>query len=200
MLKQRGGFYLEVERTEQEVKDKVKPTWVSVPPGVDPRDLSQEELNLLCQLPMEIGVHPETGETILFRIGKYGPYIQSGKTIRNYEDWKNAPQMTVAQAVEILAMDKMAASRTARQSAGPIQEFGELPDCAGSVRVLPGRFGPYVTDGTTNATIPKAMNPSSLTAQEAQDLLRKKREAGPSTRPKRIVRRKGARGAAKKKK
>ncbi len=198
LLKQRGGFYLEVERTEQEITDKLKPTWVSVPPETDPRDLSKEDLDMLCQMPIEIGIHPELGEPILFRIGKYGPYIQSGKVIRNYENWRHSPKMTIAEAVEVLAMDKMASARASRQSAGPIQEFGELPDCAGPVKVLPGRFGPYVTDGTTNATIPKSLDPATLSASDAQDLLRKKREAGPSTRSKRVVRRKGSKAVARK--
>ncbi|HVL39760.1 MAG TPA: topoisomerase C-terminal repeat-containing protein, partial [Fimbriimonadaceae bacterium] len=66
--------------------------------------------------------------------------------------------------------------------AGPIQDFGELPGSAGPVRVLSGRFGPYVTDGEVNATLPRGTDPATISADDALDLLKKKREAGPSTR------------------
>lgn len=77
MLKQRAGFYLEVERTPEEIEAKVKPVWVSLPPGTDPHTLTQDDLDQLCQLPKTIGKNPETSEPIEFRIGKYGPYIFS---------------------------------------------------------------------------------------------------------------------------
>lgn len=180
LIKQRGGFYLEVERTQEEIEAKVKPTWISVPPGVHPKDLSQEDLNLLCALPLHIGKHPETGEDIVFRIGKYGPYIQCGKEIRNYDDWRSAQSLTVEKAVEILSMDKRAASRSGRAATGPIKEFGELEGAAGPVRVMPGRFGPYVTDGSVNATIPKSISPEAITPEQALELIRAKAAQGPS--------------------
>lgn len=185
LLKQRGGFYLEVERTPEEIERKDKPRWVSLPPGIDPRELSQEELNFLCALPRVIGKKPETNEDITFRIGKFGPYVQAGPEIRNVEDWRAGETMSVDQAVEILKLPKGA--RAQAKAAGPIQEFGELEGAAGPVKVLAGRFGPYVTDGTTNATLPKSKDPATITPEEAVDLLAKKREAGPS---KKFVRRK----------
>lgn len=180
LVRKRGGYYLEVERTPEEVEAKAKPTWVSLPPGADPFELSSTELDLLCSLPKTVGKHPETGDEIVFRMGKYGPYIQSGKEIRNYEDWKNLDALTVEKAVEILSMDRVAAARGARAAQGPIQEFGEIEGAKGPVKVLPGRFGPYVTDGTTNATIPKGKDPAKLTAEEALELIQKKAAAGPS--------------------
>lgn len=182
LLKQRGGFYLEVERTPEEIDNKVKPTWVSVPPNVDPRTLSQEDLNYLCALPKNVGKHPETNDEITFRIGKFGPYLQSGKEIRNVEDWRAGESLTVERALEILAQPKF--QRAARAAAAPIQEFGELEGAAGPVRVLSGRFGPYVTDGETNATLPKSKDPATLTAEEAKELLDNKRAAGPSPKAK----------------
>ncbi|HTQ09330.1 MAG TPA: type I DNA topoisomerase [Fimbriimonadaceae bacterium] len=191
LVRQRGGYYLEVERTPEEIERKEKPRWVSLPPGVNPRDLSEEDLNLLCELPRAIGKRPDSGEEIVFRMGKFGPYIQAGKEIRNVEDWRKAPSMTVEAAEELLKLPKGA--RAAVKATGPIQEFGQLEGAAGPVKILAGRFGPYVTDGETNATLPKGKDPASITAEEAQDLLARKRAAGPS---KRFVRRKTGRPAA----
>jgi len=188
LLKQRAGYYLEVERTPEEIEAKVKPTWVSLPPNTDPRTLSQEDLDLLCQLPVAIGNHPETNAPIEFRIGKYGPYIQSGSEIRNIEDWRKGAKLSVGEAVEILKQPKF--QRAARAAIEPLKVFGKLDGAAGEVKIMSGRFGPYVTDGETNATIPRGKDPQSLTEEEAADLLVKKRAAGPSTR--KFVRKKAA--------
>ena len=180
LLKQRAGFYLEVERTPEEIEAKVKPVWVSLPPGTDPHTLTQDDLDQLCQLPKTIGKNPETSEPIEFRIGKYGPYIQSGTEIRNVEDWRMGLTLSVSEAVEILKQPKF--QRTARAAAEPLQVFGKLEGAVGEVKVLSGRFGPYVTDGETNATLPRGKDPTSITAEEANELLIMKRAAGPSTR------------------
>jgi DNA topoisomerase-1 len=181
LVKNRQGFYLEVEGTPEEIEAKVRPTWISVPPGVDPRNLPQEELNLLCAMPISVGIHPDTGKPILFKIGKFGPYIESGEDRRTVEDWKSADTLTVEKALEIFAQPRFGAKRAA---AAALKEFGELPGAAGPVKVMSGRYGPYITDGETNATLPKGTNPEELTAETATALLAAKREAGPSTRPK----------------
>ncbi|MBC8064689.1 MAG: type I DNA topoisomerase [Chlorobia bacterium] len=180
LLKQRAGFYLEVERTPEEIEAKVKPTWVSLPPNTDPRSLSQEELGQLCELPKTIGAHPETKAPIEFRIGKYGPYIQSGPEIRNVDDWKTGISLSVDAAVEILKQPKF--QRTARAAVEPLKVFGQIEGAAGEVKILAGRYGPYVTDGETNATLPRGKEPTLVTQEEAAELLARKREAGPSTR------------------
>lgn len=187
LVRQRAGYYLEVERTPEEIERKDKPRWISLPPGVNPHDLSQEELDFLCQLPRVIGRRPETNEEITYRIGKFGPYVQAGTEIRNVDDWRAGKTLTVEQADEILKQPKGA--RAQAKAAGPIQEFGSLEGAAGPVRVLAGRFGPYVTDGETNATLPKGKDPATITPDEANELLSRKRAAGPSTR---FVRRKTA--------
>jgi len=179
LLKNKGGFYLEVERTPEEIENKVKPTWISVPPSVDPRQLAQEELNFLCSLPRTVGKHPETNESILFKVGKFGAYVECGSERRTIEDWRVGETLDVDQAVEILKQPKF---RTARAAPAALKEFGELEGSAGPVKVLSGRFGPYVTDGETNATLPKGSDPAALTQEQAIDLLARKREAGPSTR------------------
>jgi DNA topoisomerase-1 len=187
LLKQRQGYYLEVERTPEEIEAKVKPTWVSLPQNVDPRTLTQNDLDYLCSLPKEIGKHTDSGAPITFHLGKFGPYIQCEKEIRNVADWRGGLTLAVGEAVAILAAPK---TRGARAATGPLQDFGELDGAAGAVRVLAGRFGPYVTDGEVNATLPRGTDPLSLTAERALELLAAKRAAGPSTKPSK----RGARG------
>src|SRR5690606_21867788 len=86
-------------------------------------------------------------------------------------------------ALTILSQPRERASRAA--AAGPIKEFGQLEGAAGPVKVLAGRFGPYVTDGEVNATLPKTIDPEAVTEEMALELLAKKREAGPSPKFKR---------------
>ena len=191
LLKQRQGYYLEVERTPEEIEKKVKPTWISLPPGADPRELSADDLAMLCRLPAEIGKHPETSEPIVFRIAKGGPVIQCGKEFRDVDDWRKGSSLSLEQAMELLSQPK---SVRKRKTFEPIKEFGELEGAEGPVKVMKGRFGPYVTDGTTNATIPKTVSPDSLTPEMAVELLQKKKAAGPSN-GRRFVRR--AKGKAK---
>jgi DNA topoisomerase-1 len=176
ILKFRQGYYLEVERTPEEIENKVKPTWVSLPSGVDPRALTQEDLNYVCDLPKRIGVHPELSVPIEFKLGKYGPYIECGEERRTVEDWRMGQDLDVDAAVELLKQPK---GRPVRKAAGPLAEFGALEGAAGPVKVLSGRFGPYVTDGVINATLPRGTDPGTLTAEQALELLARKREANP---------------------
>ena len=191
LLKSRNGFYLEVERTPEEIEQKVKPIWVSVPPGIDPRTLSQDELDQLCRLPMSLGKHPSSGEPIELKMGRFGPYLQSGKEIRNVEDWKAAMSMSVDDAAALIDQPR---GERVRKTFEALKEFGPLEGADGPVKVMSGRFGPYVTDGTTNATLPKGTMPDALTAEQAIELLKKKKEAGPSPKRK-FVRRKAKAGS-----
>ena len=182
LLKFRENYYLEVERTPEEIEAKVKPTWVSIPPGVDPRTLAEEELDFLTTLPRTIGTFADNGEPIVFRIGKFGAFLEAGAERRTVEDWREGRAMAEDRASEILRAPKTTMRQT-RASAGPLQEFGVLEGASGNVRVLAGRFGPYVTDGETNATLPKGTDPATIDAETANRILSAKREKGPSERP-----------------
>ena len=196
LLKKKGNYYIEVERTEEEIEKDLKPTWISLPPNVDPHSLTQEELDLLCSLPRTIGVHPESKEPIVFRIALHGPAIQHGKDYRNVEDWRNGLSMGLEEALLLLRQPKSA--RQNRKAIEPIKEFGPLEGADGPVKVMSGRFGPYVTDGTTNATIPKSISPETLTPEMAVELLQKKKAAGPSNGKRKFVRRTKVKAKAKK--
>ena len=200
-----GGFYIEVDRDAESAaaaapgkirnfkkgakkhrkrRSSDRPTWISVSPGVDPRDLPIEDLNELCRLPRNIGNHPKTGEPIIFRIGKYGPFVQCGKDMRSVEDWKMGLSMSLEGALAVLAQPKF----SKRATAAPLKEFGLVEGEEGPVRIMSGRYGPYVTDGKTNATLPKGLDSESITEAEAIELLKKKAATG-SVRKRRRKRR-----------
>ena len=185
LLKNRQGFYLEVERTPEEIERKDKPIWVSLPPSANPHELSQEDLDFLCSLPKNLGKHPDLAEPILFKVGKFGAYLECGVERRTVENWRDALTMDVDAAVEILKQPK---TRGFRAAPAALKEFGVLEGCAGPVKVLSGRFGPYVTDGETNATLPKGTDPTQLEESKAAELLQARRDAGPSTKRKPIKR------------
>jgi len=181
LLRNRGGYYLELERTPEEIEAKDKPTWISLPPNTDPRTMTEEDLLFLRNLPRDIGPHPENGNPILFKIGKFGAYIENGVERRTVENWRDGETMNVEQALALLAQPKFHSARSSTPTT--IAELGQLEGAAGPVKVLNGRYGPYVTDGETNATLPKGTDPATVTAEVALELLARKREAGPSKRP-----------------
>ncbi len=185
LIKNRNGYYLEAERTPEETAAKEKPRWISVPPGVNPSDLAPDVLALLCYLPKSLG--KSDGEEVFAKMGKYGGYVEKGTERRTVEDWNALLTFTLEQALEALAQPKTQGRATSKPSG--MKEFGELEGAEGPVRLMSGRFGPYVTDGTTNATLPRTMSPEDLTPEQAMELINKKREAGPSTK-KRFVKRK----------
>jgi DNA topoisomerase I len=150
-----------------------------------PKDLPDGELTLdwavkLLSLPRTIGDHPESGKPITASIGRYGPYLaHDGKyaklraTAEVFETGMNA-------AVAKLADAANGAGRGQRAAAEPLKTFGPHPTSGGEMKLMAGRYGPYVTDGTTNATLPRDKKPEDLTAEEAVVLIDERAAKGPS--------------------
>jgi DNA topoisomerase-1 len=147
-----------------------------------PKDIGELSLDWavrLLDLPRTIGPHPESGEPITAAIGRYGPYLaHSGKyaklraTAEVFEIGMNA-------AVSRLADAANGGGRGARTPAEPLKTFGPHPESGGEIKLMAGRYGPYVTDGTTNATLPRNKAPEELTAEEAIVLITEKAAKGP---------------------
>jgi DNA topoisomerase-1 len=164
--------------------DGEKPPRASIPKDVSitgPDDLDWA-LKLLA-LPREIGPHPETGVPITASIGRYGPYLaHEGKyarlanTAEVFETGMNAAVVKLAEA----AAAKANGGRPQRGTATALAELGAHPESASPVRVLAGRYGPYVSDGTTNATLPKGTEPTAITLDEAVALLAARAAAAPA--------------------
>ncbi len=124
----------------------------SIPKDVPVDDVTIQVAERLLSLPREIGAHPETGKPITASIGRYGPYLahdgkyaKLGSTAEVFETGMNA-------AVAKLADAASGGGRERSASRDPIAVLGEHPASGGEIKVMAGRYGPYVTDGTTNAT------------------------------------------------
>ena len=150
----------------------------------------------LLSLPRAIGIHPESGQPINASIGRYGPYlVHEGKyarlrtTAEVFDTGMNA-------AVAKLADAANSAGRGNRTAAEPLNTFGPHPTSAGEMKLMAGRFGAYVTDGTTNATLPRDLKPEDLTFERAVQLIDERAAKGPAKGKKKAPARKAA--AAKK--
>jgi DNA topoisomerase I len=148
-----------------------------------PKDAGELNLELalkLLSLPRTIGSHPETGEPITASIGRYGPYLaHQGKyarlasTAEVFETGMNAAVVKLAEAAKGGGRSQRGASRE------PLRILGTHARTEAEIKLMEGRFGPYVTDGTTNATLPKTVAPEALTLEEAAQLLDARAAAGP---------------------
>ncbi len=148
-----------------------------------PKDLPDFDLEWalkLLSLPRTVGPHPESGNPITASIGRYGPYLaHDGKyaklrnTLEVFETGMNA-------AVTLLAEAANRGGREGRAAAEPIKAFGAHPTSGGEMKVMPGRYGPYVTDGTTNATLPRDAKPEELTEAQAIELIDARAAKGPA--------------------
>nr|WP_166174857.1 type I DNA topoisomerase [Altererythrobacter segetis] len=159
-----------------------------------PKDLPDFDLEWalkLLALPREIGLHPESGKPITASIGRYGPYLAHDGKYAKLSSTRDVFETGMNAAVTLLAE---AANRKAggdRAKAEPIKALGAHPTSGGEIRVMPGRYGPYVTDGTTNATLPKDVKPEDVTEAQAIELIDARAAKGPA--------KKKGRGGAKKK-
>lgn len=175
----RFGDYLEIQQTEEEQASGEKPKRVTIPPGLIASQVDAEALEILLSYPRTIGNHPESGEPIVIALGRYGAYLTCGEKKANVGDWRVGHKLTIEGAVEALA-----APPRARRGPEAIKSFGKVEGLEGEVKLMSGRYGPYVTDGTTNATLPKGTDPDALTVELAVELIKKKMEAGPSPKRK----------------
>ncbi len=152
-----------------------KPHRASVPKGTD---LQQADLELalkMLSLPREIGKHPETGEPIVANFGRYGPYVAHNKQYASLETPEDVFTVGINRAVTLLA-EKKAKSRP-RGGPEALKELGANGD-GQTVKLMRGRYGPYVTDGATNATLPKDADPLTVTLEEALALIAAREAAG----------------------
>lgn len=157
----------------------------SIPKDVPVADVDAEMAERLLSLPREIGPHPETGKTIKASIGRYGPYLEhDGKyarlasTAEVFETGMNAAVVKLADAAS-------GAGRREGASREPIAVLGAHPSSGKEIKVMAGRYGPYVSDGTTHATLPKSSDPKSVTLEQALEWIDAKAAKGPSAKGKR---------------
>ena len=153
-----------------------KPRTASLFASMDPNTVDLETALKLLNLPRVIGQDPETSVDITAQNGRYGPYLKKGTDTRSLTTPEQIFDLDLAGALEILAQPKYGGQRTATS----IKEFDADPVSGKPVRVKDGRFGPYVTDGETNATIPRGENPEDIEFDRAIQLLADRRAKGPA--------------------
>lgn len=155
---------------------KPKPRTASLFKSMDLNTIGLEEALKLLSLPRIVGQDAE-GVDITAQNGRYGPYLKKGTDSRSIESEEQIFTITLEEAEKIFAQPKTRGRRAAKP---PLKEFGTDPNSEKPVVLKDGRFGPYVTDGTTNATLRKDDTVEGITAERAFQLLAEKRAKGPA--------------------
>ncbi len=177
----RFGPYVQLGEAEGDEKPKMK----SLLPGMTPDNVTLEQAARLLSLPRDVGVDPESGEMVVADYGRYGPYLKRGTETRSLDQPEDVFEIGLEAALQKLLEPKP----NRRRGPTALRELGADP--AGNVvKLMAGRYGPYVTDGTTNASLPRGADPGAVTIANALELLETRRTAGPSK--KRPARRKTA--------
>jgi DNA topoisomerase-1 len=160
-----------------------KPRSASLFKSMSPQTVTLEDALKLLSLPRVVGTNPD-GVEITAQNGRYGPYVKCGSDSRSLASEEELLTVSEEQARALLAQPKQ---RRGAASAAPLRELGADPATGKPVVVKDGRYGPYVTDGETNATLRKADDPASVTLERAAELLQERRERGPAKRPRRTA-------------
>ncbi|HEV7226404.1 MAG TPA: type I DNA topoisomerase [Pirellulales bacterium] len=186
-----GRFGPYVQRGAPE--DEEKPQNASLLKGMRPEDITLEIALKLLTLPRDLGPHPDgnptlAGQPIMAYNGRFGPYVKCGSETRSLPSDLSPLDVTLAQAVELLAQPKKM-RRGFGAPKEPLKTFGESPITKQTVQLLEGRYGPYVADGVTNASVPKGTPIEELTTEAVLNLLAERAAMGPS---KKSARRKAA--------
>ncbi|AMB46467.1 type I DNA topoisomerase [Methylobacterium sp. AMS5] len=186
----RFGPFVQLGEASAE-KGAEKPKRSSLPKGMTPGSVTLEIALRLLSLPREVAKHPETGDPILANLGRFGPYVQHGKTYANLGKEDDVLEIGANRAIDLIVAKEQGGGR-GRPSSDPGRTLGQHPDGAALV-VKAGKYGPYVSDGSVNATLPKTMAAESLTLEQAIDLVNAKRASGGGKKP---VRKTAARARA----
>jgi len=165
----RYGPYVTVEDPKSD-----KPKTASLFKSMSAASITIDEALKLLALPRVVGEDPETKAEITAQNGKYGPYLKRGTDSRKLDTEEQIFDITLEQALEIYAQPKYGAKKG--PAAAPLKEFGEDPASGGPVVAKTGQFGPYVTDGFVNATIPKDEPADEMANDRAYELLAIRRE------------------------
>ncbi|MCH8685630.1 type I DNA topoisomerase [Pedomonas mirosovicensis] len=179
----RSGRFGPYVQLGEEGEDKAKPPRASIPKDVPVDTLTLVQALALLSLPRTVGTHPETGKPILASIGRFGPYLLHDSKYARLKSTEEVLTMGMNQAVATLADAANRGGRGERKAAAALKELGEHPESGAAVKVMDGRYGPYVTDGKVNATLPKGLSPDDLSLDKAVELLAAKAAKGPAKKP-----------------
>jgi DNA topoisomerase-1 len=165
----RFGTYLQLGEASKDKEE--KPKRAGIPKGWVIDEITLESALKLLSLPREIGKSPEDGELILAGIGRFGPFVQQGKTYANLDASEDVFSIGLNRAITLIAEKKANPGKGRRFGADPGRALGDHPQRGGPILVKKGRYGPYVTNSGINATIPDDKNPEEITLEEAVALI-----------------------------
>jgi DNA topoisomerase-1 len=153
-----------------------KPRTASLLSTMDPASIQLADALRVLELPRIVGSDPVTGEGIEATNGRYGPYLKKGADSRSLDNEEQLFTVTLDEALNLFAQPK---TRRGQRSAAPLKELGADPVSGQPILLKEGRFGPYVTDGETNASLRKGDTVEGITPERAIELLADRRAAGP---------------------
>jgi DNA topoisomerase I len=159
-----------------------KPRAASLFKSMSPETVTLDEAVRLLSLPRTLGVDPADGEEVTAQNGRYGAYVKKGTDSRSLESEEQLFTVTLEDALALLALPKQRGRGAAKP---PLRELGPDPVSAKPVVLKEGRFGPYVTDGETNASLKRGDDPETVTIERAAELLADRRSKGPAPKKKR---------------
>ncbi|RPJ85468.1 MAG: type I DNA topoisomerase, partial [Acidobacteria bacterium] len=168
----RFGPYVQLGETPEKPAKGTKaerPRRASLPRGESESDVTLDKALRWLSLPRDLGKHPDTGELVQASVGRFGPYVKHGSEFRSLGPDDDVYAVDLQRAVALLAEPKQPRRRQAA-SRTVLRDLGTRGDGT-AVKLFEGRYGPYVSDGKTNATVPKGTNPAALSLQEAIGLL-----------------------------
>ncbi len=184
----RFGPYLQYEKilSEQEMEESAKKKKkkkkskteinellknVSIPKGLDLKDIDLEKAQFLCSLPKSLGLNPENQKEITLNTGRFGPYLKCENKSARIENIEEIFSIGLNRAITLIAEAK-----PGRMSSSIIKDLGTHPEDSKPVRIMKGQYGPYIKYKSLNATIPEEKDPNELTMEEALILIEKRKE------------------------
>jgi DNA topoisomerase-1 len=179
----RYGAYVQLGETPEPPAKKTrgqvveKPKRSSLQAGMTESTVTLEEALKLLSLPRVLGVHPDDNEPIVTNFGRFGPYVKHGDEFRSLESDEQVFSISFDAALELLR-----APKTRRRQSAAKEVLKELSKDGLTIKLLSGRYGPYVTDGSLNASLPKTMNPEAITYEQAAELLAARKDVAPMPR------------------
>ena len=167
----RFGPYVQLGETD-------KPKRSSLPKGWSAAAMDLEKALRLLRLPREVGAHPEDGGMITAGIGRFGPFVLHNGIYANLPNVDEVFEVGLNRAVALLAEKRAGGGRPGRGEAAALKDLGAHPADGAPVKVLAGRYGPYIKHGSTNANIPKGKDPQEITLEEAVALIAEREAKG----------------------
>ena len=181
----RFGPYIQLGTTDEDEK----PKNAGLLKDMSPDDVTFEVALQLLSLPREVGIHPESKNEVVAHNGRYGPYVKCGDDTRSLPAELSPLVVTLEQSLELLAQPKKS-RRGPAATREPIKTLDNSPVTGEPIKLLEGRYGPYVTDGTTNASIPKGTLTDDVTFDMSVSLLAERAAKGPTKKAKKKAKKK----------